>query len=235
VPRHSRHPAGRRNIRFSRHLSDTYDADDEEREWAPFLAVLWRAYGSDTFTVSGLVADMYDENHHAEFRNVIPSDLADFIGSPKLVRALGRAFAKRLETRYDRWRLVKAGTKHHAAEWQVLMDPDGGVKSGEDCDFESGGESGELADTLDFPENGRNYTHSGVGANSPNSPVDSTQHDSADLTPRPAAANDQAGGSVGTCQWCDGPTMVGRSVCILCQSGSGADCEAEQTERAGVR
>jgi hypothetical protein len=103
---------------FLANLHRLYEqADEESAGWAIFLGALFDWYGVQPFTTAELVEEL---DKRPELKHALPDDLAT--DEKNLNRRVGRAFSSRIETRYDDYRLVKAGDVRHTSQWQVICE-----------------------------------------------------------------------------------------------------------------
>jgi hypothetical protein len=103
---------------FLSNLPELYEqADEGGTQWAAFLGALWDAFGEQRFTSAEVVTALEQEG--SALRAALPDDLAGALDRPRLQSAIGTAFSRRVETRFDEWRLVRAGTHARAVLWRV--------------------------------------------------------------------------------------------------------------------
>lgn len=109
---------------FLTNLERLYEeADEEDGQWAAFLACVAGTYGERPFTVAELCEAVRD--HQRALWEALPDDLVEAAEASfgSLRARLGRAFAKRADTPYgeDGLRLERAGDDSHrkVARWRV--------------------------------------------------------------------------------------------------------------------
>jgi len=102
---------------FLGNLDETYEfADEDGPQWEGFLEAIADVYGvGSSFTVKDLVPRLAS---NSQLKESLPDIFED---SKSLERRIGRAFSKRVGTRYgkDQWHLERAGKKKSAAVWLV--------------------------------------------------------------------------------------------------------------------
>lgn len=115
---------------FLANLRELYEqADAGATQWAAFLGALADQYGADSFSSAAVAALVQAAD--SPLRSALPDDLAGALDKPRLQNAIGTAFGQRVETRFERWRLVRAGTHARATLWAVASDPEPGPGPGE--------------------------------------------------------------------------------------------------------
>jgi putative DNA primase/helicase len=107
---------------FLGNLEEMYESSDESTlQWEVFLQALVTVYGEGCFTVREVKEDITGNRVLAE---TVPDELADAIEKPgSFQRRLGRAFSKRVGTRYGdaAIHLERAGEEKHATKWRVVL------------------------------------------------------------------------------------------------------------------
>ena len=110
---------------FLDNLEDFYAATDEETPaWAAFLAGWRRLYDAGAVTVAELLRQL--EAPGSELRELLPGELAESLEKPAAAKRVGRAFLRKVETRYvvdaegTTLRLVREGeSRAKVARWKV--------------------------------------------------------------------------------------------------------------------
>lgn len=102
------------------------EGDDMALQWEGFLGEIEEVYGLEWFTVGKIVNEVRTATPMAPARFTLPDSLSDVDRRKEggLERALGKSFAKRLETRYGERELhlerrIQKHTKQ--SEWRVLL------------------------------------------------------------------------------------------------------------------
>ena len=93
--------------------------DDDHAEWTAFLTAIHYHFKGRTFKTGELCEAISKTQGLAD---TLPDDMGKFEGD--LSRKLGKMLSKRLETRYEGFRLVGAGETGHAKRWKVVGDAD---------------------------------------------------------------------------------------------------------------
>ena len=95
-------------------------ADEDDAQWRAFLGVLVDGIGDGAFTVKDLVKGLDERD---AWKEALPDSLtSESEGGGNLNRRIGMAFRTIENRRFgpEQYRLVRAGTHHHAVVWRVL-------------------------------------------------------------------------------------------------------------------
>lgn len=105
-------------------LLDTLD--DEHTEWTAFLTAIYEVMGDRSFTTRE-IADYIKDT--AAIADVLPGEMKQ--DDKQLSRSLGNLFSKRLDARYEGYRVVKKGTERRAVKWAVELEEGESESEGE--------------------------------------------------------------------------------------------------------
>jgi len=85
---------------FLANVAQLYEtADEETPAWAAFLAAWRTVFGSEAATVADLIERM-KKNIHGPLAEALPGELAEALEKPSAAKRIGRALARKAETRF---------------------------------------------------------------------------------------------------------------------------------------